>query len=292
MALLKNKIQTHSLNINSNNFKYSIGVREMYIDIDKISHFLIEIVIFIFLMYLGKFIIDRLKAHNIKILNLEEYFPEEEIHSLRQIFFLIMMGLFFMNILYTLLNKDLVHLAIFDILIALYLAITLDTSSVKNKILLILIVPYGSLSYIVYGSTVSSFVDLIHIPVFLYFMYVYYEKFREYTKSNGLGIAVILLFSIIFISFFVTQIVENVNPLDSLVMVSNAFTSNGYAILGKTIAGKLNSIILVWSGYLLSSVGTATLTAGILIRRFNKRLDESDKKIDELKELIEKNNKD
>ena len=264
----------------------------MYVDITKISRILIEIIIFIILFYFGRFINEKLKSHNIKILNWGEYFPEEEIHSLRQIFLLIMMGLCFINILYTLLNKDLIHLAIFDILISLYLAITLDTSSLKNKILLILLVPYGSLTYIVYGSTLYSIIDLIHIPVFAYFMIVYYEEFREYTKSNGLGIAVILLFTIIFISFFITQIVESVNPLDSLVMVSNAFTSNGYAVLGKTIAGKLNSVLLVWSGYILSSVGTATLTAGILVRRFNRKFEKTDKKIDELKELIEKNNKD
>ena len=80
-----------------------------------------------------------------------------------------------------------------------------------------------------------------------------------------------------------TQFTENVNALDSLVMVSNAFTSNGYAVLGHTIAGKINSIILVWSGYLLSGVGTATLAAGILIRHFNN-------KVENLEEEVRKNN--
>lgn len=75
-------------------------------------------------------------------------------------------------------------------------------------------------------------------------------------------------------------------------MVSNTFTSNGYVVLGKTVTGKLNSVVLVWGGYLLSGVATATLAAGILIRYFSKRLEEYDKKIDELKELIEKNNND
>ena len=79
------------------------------------------------------------------------------------------------------------------------------------------------------------------------------------------------------------MVVEGVNPLDSLVMVSNAFTSNGYAVLGKTIPGKINSLFLVWSGYLISGVGTATLTAAILTRHFNR-------KFDKLEELIKKNN--
>ena len=160
----------------------------------------------------------------------------------------------------------------------------------KNKIILILLIPYGSLTYIVFGSSLVGLIDLIHVPIFIYFIKVYFDKFREYTESNGLGITVILLFTIIFISFLATQITENVNPLDSLVMVSNAFTSNGYAVLGHTIPGKINSLVLVWGGYLLSGVGTATLTGAILMAHFNRRLDDVNEKLDNLEELIKKNN--
>jgi hypothetical protein len=48
--------------------------------------------------------------------------------------------------------------------------------------------------------------------------------------------------------------------------------------------GKLNSIFLVWSGYILSGAGTATLTAAIIIRHFNK-------KFNKLEEMIKENNK-
>ena len=135
----------------------------------------------------------------------------------------------------------------------------------------------------IFGNPLSGVLDFIHLPVFAYFIKVYYDKFREYTSANGLGIAILLLFVIIFFSFLFTQFTESVNPLDSLVMVSNAFTSNGYAVLGHSIPGKINSVVLVWSGYILSGVGTATLTAGILIRHFNSRFEE-------LEELIKKNN--
>ena len=67
-------------------------------------------------------------------------------------------------------------------------------------------------------------------------------------------------------------------------MVSNAFTSNGYAILGNSTVGKINAIILVWGGYLLSEVGTATLASAILIRHFNRRFEK-------LEKMIEENNK-
>lgn len=148
-------------------------------------------------------------------------------------------------------------------------------------------VPFGSLTYIVYGNSLVGLIDLIHIPVFAYFIYVYYHKFKEYTLSNGLGIAVLLLFIIVFLSFLATQVTEHVNPLDALVMVSNAFTSNGYAVLGSSIPGKINSIILVWGGYLLSGVGTATLTAGILTAHFNKKMENVNAKLEKIEKLIE-----
>ena len=71
-------------------------------------------------------------------------------------------------------------------------------------------------------------------------------------------------------------------------MVSNAFTSNGYAILGSSIIGKINAIFLVWSGYLLSGVGTATLTAAILKKHFDNKNKELNDKIDKLDKKIEK----
>ena len=115
---------------------------------------------------------------------------------------------------------------------------------------------------------------------------MYYDKIREYTESNGLGVTILILYALVFISFILTQIVEGVNPLDSLVMVSNAFTSNGYSILGTSIGGKLNAIVLVWGGYILSGVGTATLAATILMKHFNHKFDEVEKSNMELKESI------
>ncbi len=247
----------------------------------------IEIIIFLFLMVIFRFIHEKIMNKSPRLLNINEYFPEEEIHTLIQIFYLIMMGLFFINVLYGLvfMDSDIVYFAIYDIILSLFVAVELDKSSFKNKILLLLLIPYGSLNYILFGITLIGLLDFIHIPVYIYFIKIYYNKFREYTESNGLGIAIILLFTLIFISFFVTQFVENVNPLDALVMVSNAFTSNGYAVLGHSIPGKINSVILVWGGYLLSGVGAATLTATILINYFNK-------KFEYLEELIKNNDDD
>ena len=240
-----------------------------------------EIAIFLILMGIIKIIRDYLGKKSYRILNPKEYFPDEEIHSLKQIFYLIMMALFFINILYSLImpKNDVIYLALLDIFLSLYVAVTLDKSTLKNKILVLLLIPFGSLTYILFRYSLVGFLDLLHVPIFIYLIKLYYDKFKMYTKSNGLGITIILLFIIIFLSFLFTQIVEGVNALDSLVMVSNAFTSNGYAVLGHSIAGKINSIFLVWGGYIISGAGTATLTATILLRHFNKRINELEKLI-------------
>ena len=266
----------------------------MEIDYYNIFKYFIEIIVFLCLMVITKFCYEKLKKNHYKLLDINEYFPQEEIHSLRQIFYLIMMGLFFTNVLYGLIfiKNDLIYFVVFDIILSLYLAVNLDKSSFKNKVLLILLIPYGSLTFIIFGNTLVSLVDLIHIPIFIYFIKVYYDKFREYTESNGLGITIILLFIIIFISFFFTQIFEKTDPLNAIVMVSNAFTSNGYAVLGSSIPGKLNSIILVWARYLLGSVGTATLTTGILINYYKNKFKRMEKKLDNIEKLIKENNKD
>ena len=251
----------------------------------KIIEYFVEIAVFMVLMVIASFLLKKIMKSRNKIFNPREYFPEEEIHSLRQVFYLIMMAACFINILYSLVfvSTDVIYLVIFDILLSLFVAIRLDRSILKNKILIFLLVPYGSLTYLLFGNTLVGLLDFLHVPIFIYIIKLYYDKFREYTESNGLGIAIILLFLIIFISFLATQVAEGANALDSLVMVSNAFTSNGYAVLGNSIAGKLDAIVLVWAGYILSGVGTATLTAAILTRHFNS-------KFEELEELIKKNN--
>ena len=245
--------------------------------------FIVEIIIFLLLTVLGVFISKRIMASNSRFLNPQEFLPEDEIHTLKQVFYLILMALCFINVLYSFSSSgnEIYYFELFDLILSLFVAITIDKSSWENRVLILLLVPYGALSFILFGVSLVSLLDLIHIPVFLYLIKHYYDKFHKYTESNGLTVAIVLLFIIIFVSFFITQIAENVNPLDSLVMVSNAFTSNGYSILGHSIPGKINSIFLVWGGYIISGAGTATLTAAILIRHFNKRLDELEKIMEE-----------
>ena len=246
-----------------------------------VFQFIVELIFFMLLTGIGIFVFNRIGASDNRYFNPHEFLPEDEIHTLRQVFYLIMMSLCFVNVLYSLMAGDLVSLSLFDIFLSLFIAITLDKSSWKNRILLLILVPFGSLSFFLFKHSLIGLIDIIHVPVFLYFVKVYYDKFNYYTESQGLSMAIILLFGIILVSFFLTQITEHANPLDALVMVSNAFTSNGYAVLGKSIPGKINSLILVWGGYVISGAATASLTASILIRHFNKRVSELERIIDE-----------
>ena len=70
-------------------------------------------------------------------------------------------------------------------------------------------------------------------------------------------------------------------------MVSNAFTSNGYAVLGNTDVGKINALVLVWMGFIISATGTATLTAAIVMRHFKGKLKDYDDKFDELNNKLD-----
>lgn len=247
---------------------------------NSIFQILIEIIVFFVIVFIGTYLVDKLENSGNKYLDLKQFLPEDEISTLKQVFYLIVMGACFFVVIYTFVSTDILFLSVFDVILSILIAIRFDKSSRKNKIILFLLVPWGSLNFILFELSIAGLLDIIHIPVFIYFIKYYYDKFNEYTHSNGLGVTILLLFSIVFISFLLTQVTEGKNPVDALVMVSNAFTSNGFAILGNSLGGKLNSVFLVWSGYVISGAGTATLTAAILMRHFNKRFKE-------LEQLIE-----
>ena len=249
-----------------------------------ILNLLIIIGIFAVLVYVTKFLFNRIKNSSYfkssRFLNPMEYLPEEEVNSQKQIFYLAMILLFVIIILYLIFmwGSGSINLLVLDIIVSVYLAIRLDTKSLKNKFLLFLLIPFGSMGYLLFSAT-SMIFDIGHILVYLYFIKVYYHKFVEFTETNSLGITIMLLFFIVFFSFFVTIVVEDVSPLDSIVMVSNAFTSNGYAVLGSSGWGKLNALFLVWSGFFLSGAGTATLTVAIVMRHVNSQFDNLEEKI-------------
>ena len=252
---------------------------------------IVTVIIFLIIFTIGKFIYNKVSNSDSRLFNPHEYLPEEEVQSLKQVYYLIMMLILFIFLLYTIIfyTTDLTGLVILEIIITTYIALTLDYSSWKNRLLFVLLIPYGAIAHFSFENSFVGLLDIAHIFLYAYFIHVYYRKFREYTETNSLGITIILLFAIIFISFIITTIAESTDPLNALVMVSNAFTSNGYAVLGSTSIGKLNSLFLVWGGYIISGAGTATLTTAILLRHTHSREKELNDRLDKLEELIKNN---
>ena len=262
----------------------------------------VSILVFLILFCMGRILTGRLKGSSIKFLNPTEYLPEEEVQTLKQVYYLVMALILFILIVNFFFDNDIilsnspefyVFHSLLDIAVSVYIAsIIYDRTSKKSWVLIFFLMPLASIAFLIFGESLLEYWDFLRIPAFLYLIKYFYDKFRSYTDEHRLGISIILLFAIIFFSIIITMFIENEDPLNAIVMVSNAFTSNGYAILGDTTGGKINSIVLVWSGYILSGAATATLTVAILVRHFQSRLNSYDEKLDEMKKMIEELKKD
>ena len=77
---------------------------------ETLYQFAIVIVVFLVLTLLGGFIYKLVKNGYFKFINLKDYLPEDEIHSLKQIFYLIMMALCVVNIFYAIVGEGMVFL--------------------------------------------------------------------------------------------------------------------------------------------------------------------------------------
>ncbi len=246
----------------------------------SIFQILVVIGVFAALVYITKYIankgrlVARLKKSRLS--NPEEYFPSDEVFLLKQVFYLIVILVIIMVCLYLFFdwNEGFYFIYLLDIALSIYLALKMDKDSRKDKVLLFLLIPFGSMTGLLFGNSIVALLDLTHIIGYLYFIKVYFRKFVEYSENNGLGVTIMLLFVIILVSFLFTILVENVSPMDSITMVSNAFTSNSFDASGQNIIGKLNSLVLAWSGFILSGVGTATLAASIVNRYVSQQFAE------------------
>ena len=228
-------------------------------------------------------------------LDIDQYLPEDEVHNLRQLSYLILSTLLIVDVVYLFFfNVNEYTLAIFDVFISMVSAVLVYKRTPLRVLAVLCLMPVSSTIFALYslaGSQLFLLTNILHFIAIGYVAVLFVHDFAEYSRSNNLGLYALMLFLIVTISIFVTSIVEKKNLLDAVTMVSNAFTSNGYAVLGSSVFGKLDSVILVWSGYVLSGVGTATLASAILIKHFRAKFNELNNKLDELEELI-KNQKD
>lgn len=234
-------------------------------------------------------------------LDTEDWLPIEQMREFRQLFYLIMAGLLFAN-LYYLVNLNtyinyIWNFVLFDFIISILAGIYIFEKDklVKSIILIITLIPFTGLTFTGYdGLSFGLFLilELIHSIGMIYVIVDCFKKFKIYSKSNKLGYTILILYIVVFISVFLSTQFEGLGLLDSLVYCSNAFTSNGYGLVNATnFTGKIISLILVWSGYILSGVSTALLTLAVLSRYYNKRLDDLDKKYQESEDKLDLINK-
>ena len=276
------------------------------------------VLVLLVLIYLGvikaaNMIYSYLRKHREnRLFNPSEYLPEEEIHTLRQVFFLIVIAMSFTIIIYTLIALSIRsfsnYFVFIDILLSLFVCMIIKKETAFEKFVFLSLIPYASTVFslldvmMIDPSTkvlinpmmyyVSMVFIVFHLIGFAYVIKVYISKFKQYTESNGLGISILLLIGIVFFSFILTPLTEGVDLLDALVMVSIAFTSNGYAVLGTSSLGKINSVILVWGGYILSGVGTATLATALISKHFQNKFGDMNEKMDQLQKSIDALNDD
>ena len=112
--------------------------------IENVCELLIPILVFGAVFAVGEIIYKKLVNSNSRILNPQEYFPEQELETLRQVYYLVMMLIFFIFILYIMVfeGEQLLPILVLQIILSLYIALRLDYSSWNNRILFFLLVPY------------------------------------------------------------------------------------------------------------------------------------------------------
>lgn len=261
--------------------------------VNYLTQIIVAMGIFIILCFFGEQIKKYLFKHHNKLMNPNEFLPKEEIFSLKQVHYLILILLiylciinFFFDRFFTVSTELFLINSLIDIIVSTYIVVAFYDSSTRSRITSIFLMPLASISSLVFGATLLGYWDFIRIPTLLYMVVFLYHRFLEFTDENGLEKLILILVSIVFTCLVITIFLENQNPINSLAMTSNAFTSNGYAVLGSTLGGVLTSIFLVWSGYILSGVGTATLAAAIIHRNSKKKFEKLEEKIDNLERII------
>lgn len=263
-----------------------------------LSQIVISLVLFVILCILATQLKKFMSKHWVSS-NLEEFFPLEEILTLKQLYYLVLILAvyfcimnFFINTLYHP-NTELIMVgSIIDIIFSVYFTVDLYDGSAKSKIITIFLIPLASLSYLLCGKSLLAYWNFIRIPALLYLVVHYYNKFSDHTKKNNLDKLILVWLSIVFFCLIITLIVEDKNPINALAKVSNSFTSNSYVASGKNLGGVLVSTFLGWSGYFISGIGTASLAAAIILRKTGKKFERMEAKQDNFEKTINETHKD
>ena len=266
-----------------------------------VLHFIADILIFsiiVFVVYLCK---NKFVKY-LRDIDSESWMPSEQMKEFKQLFYLIVAGLLIADLYYLLVVNTAFNymwdLVIFDFIISLLAGVYIfdKDNLIKTFILLFTLIPFTGYTFTGYGGLnvdIFLILEIIHILGILYIIIVSFRRFKTYSKSHKLGYTILLLYIIVCVCVFLSTQAQHLDLLDSLVYCSNAFTSNGYGLVNATtVSGKFISIILVWSGYILSGVTTALLTLALVSRYYNKRMVDMKNKVNnyenELKEVNKK----
>ena len=267
-----------------------------------VLRFIADIIVFsiiVFVLYLCK---NKFVEH-FKDVDSENWMPSEQMKEFKQLVYLIIAGLLIADLYYLCLVNTafnyMWNLVIFDFIISLLAGIYIfdKDNLIKTFILLFALIPFTGYTFTGYAGGLDVWIflilEIIHILGILYIIIVSFKQFKTYSKSHKLGYTILLLYLIVCICVFLSTQAQHLDLLDSLVYCSNAFTSNGYGLVNATtVSGKFISIILVWSGYILSGVTTALLTLALVSRYYNDKIEDMKNKVNnyenELKEVNKK----
>ena len=263
----------------------------------ELTNYLIQILvsigIFLILCFQAEYFKKMIRKYIHKVMDPHEYFPKEEILAFRQAHYLILILFIYITIInfcfgkYFEISRGMfIFNSMADIIISLIIIMVFYRCRTKSRILSLMLMPLPSIASLVFGGTQLGFWNFLRIPALLYVVVISYHKFLDFSEKNEVGKMILLLLSIIFFCLILTIIFENQNPMNSLAMVTNAITSNGYAVPTDSTGGVLTSTFLAWTGYVLSGVGTATLAAGIIHRQSKMKLKKLEDKLDNMEKLL------
>lgn len=146
--------------------------------LDYVLQIGVSVIISAILVYLLSWTIDKLKDRQNRVLNPTEYFPEEEIQTLKQVYYLILVLLIVMSITNFFFDNDIIFSnspeyyvfhSILDIVLSIYIiTIRYREDFNRNKIVILFMLPIASIAYLIFGGSYIEYWDFMRIPVMLY----------------------------------------------------------------------------------------------------------------------------
>ena len=131
---------------------------------DIIFHILrisVSLAVYVILVLAVAFVLKKLKNRSIRLLNPSEYFPEEQVKTLRQVYYLVLVFLLVLSITNFFFDRGIiltnspefyVYNSLLDVIVSVYIASVLYREGwKKNIILIIFLFPMVSLSYLIFG---------------------------------------------------------------------------------------------------------------------------------------------